>query len=255
MLRSGPSASATRPRARSRRPPTSLRRRPSQKRLRSPPKPSRPARACATACAAALDLGFAGMRRSLTWLVAVPLLLVSSQAAHFVAYRVVYPGTPFRTQVLLGTGHGYLDRLPIAFGAAGAIALVALLVAAFDASRGHAARALPPWAFGMLAPAAFVIQEFLERSLHSGTFAWHTAAAPTFLPGLAAQVPLALLAWLAARLLLRMAVHAGRALAVQPPRTAPAPPSFLCPAPPETPRARVLAWSLAERGPPHFAAV
>jgi hypothetical protein len=195
------------------------------------------------------------MRRRLTWFVAVPLLLASSQAAHFLAYRIVYPGTPLRAQVLLATGHGYLDRLPLVFGAAGAIALVALLVAVVDASRGHAARALPPWAFGLLAPAAFVIQEYLERSLHSGTFAWHTAAAPTFLPGLLTQVPLALLAWLAARLLLRAAAHAGRSLASQPPRFAPEPLVFLVPVPPAMPRARALARRLAERGPPLLVAV
>ena len=195
------------------------------------------------------------MRRSLTWFVAVPLLLASSQAAHFFAYRIVYPGTPLRAQMLLATGHGYLDRLPLVLGAAGAIALVALLVAVVDASRGHAPRALPPWAFGLLAPTAFVIQEYLERSLHSGTFAWHTAAAPTFVPGLLAQVPLALLAWVAARLLLRAAAHAGRALASPPPRLASEPLAFLVPAPPATPRTRVLARRLAERGPPLLAAV
>ena len=195
------------------------------------------------------------MRRSLTWLLAVPLLLVSSQAAHFFAYRVVYPGTPLRAHVLLATGHGYLDRLPLVFGAAGAIALVALLVAAVDASRGRAARALPPWAFGLLAPLAFVIQEYLERSLHAGTFVWQTAAAPTFLPGLLAQVPLALLAWLAARWLLRAAVHAGRALASRPPRFAPEPLVVLAPVTPATPRTGVLARRLAERGPPLLVAV
>jgi hypothetical protein len=190
------------------------------------------------------------MRRRVTWLVAVPLLLASSQAAHFFAYRTVYPGTPLRAQVLLATGHGYLDRLPLVFGAAGAIAFVALLVAAVDASRGRGPRALPPWAFGLLAPAAFVIQEYLERSLHSGTFVWHAAAAPTFLPGLLAQVPLALLAWLAARLLLRVAAHAGRSLASRPPRFAPEPLVVLAPATPAAPRTRVLARRLAERGPP-----
>jgi hypothetical protein len=195
------------------------------------------------------------MRRGLTWFVAVPLLLASSQAAHFLAYRIVYPGTPLRAQVLLATGHGYLDRLPLVFGAAGAIALVALLVAVVDASRGHAPRALPPWAFGLLAPAAFVIQEYLERSLHSGTFAWHTAAAPTFLPGLLAQIPLALLAWLAARLLLRAAAHAGRALTSPPPRFAPEPLVSLVPVAPATPRTHVLARRRAERGPPLLVAV
>jgi hypothetical protein len=128
-------------------------------------------------------------------------------------------------------------------------------VAAVDASRGRAARALPPWAFGLLAPAAFAIQEYLERSLHSGTFAWHTAAAPTFLPGLLAQIPLALLAWLAARLLLRAAVHAGRSLSARPPRCAPELLVLLVPVAPAAPRLRVLARRLAERGPPLSVAV
>jgi hypothetical protein len=195
------------------------------------------------------------MRRGIAWLVAVPLLLASTQAAHVVAYRIVYPGTPLRAQALLATGHGYLDRLPLALGAAGAIALVALLVAAVDASRGRAAQALPPWAFGLLAPIAFVIQEYLERSLHAGTFAWHTAAAPTFLPGLLAQVPLALLAWAAAKLLLRAATLAGRSFATAPPRSAPFALLVRAPLPPATPRTRVLARRLAERGPPLLAAV
>jgi hypothetical protein len=190
------------------------------------------------------------MRRGFTWVVAVPLLLASTQAGHVLAYRIAYPGTPLRAHMLLVTGHGYLDRLPLALGAAGAIALVALLVAAIDASRGRAPRALPPWAFALLAPIAFALQEYLERSLHSGTFAWHTAAAPTFLPGLVAQVPLALLAWLAARLLLRAAARAGRSLGLQPPRLAPEPLAVLVPLPPATPRTRVLARRLAERGPP-----
>jgi hypothetical protein len=195
------------------------------------------------------------VKRGLTWLVAVPLLLASTQAAHLIAYRIAYPATPLRAHALLATGHGYLDRLPLVFGAAGAIALVALLVAAVDASRGKAARALPPWAFALLAPIAFTLQEYLERSLHSGTFAWHTAAAPTFLPGLIAQVPLALLAWLAARQLLRVAAHAGRSLLTQPPRLAPEPVAVLVPLPPATPRTRVLARRLAERGPPLLVAV
>jgi len=189
------------------------------------------------------------MRRSLTWFVAVPLLLASSQAAHFLAYRIVYPGTPLRAQVLLATGHGYLDRLPLVFGAAGAIALVALLVAVVDASRGHAPRALPPWGFGLLAPAAFVIQEYLERSLHSGTFAWHTAAAPTFLPACSRRSrsrcsrgspPACCSA--------RLHMPDARSPCSRPACTgAPRLPRSARAA---TPRTRVLARRLAERGPP-----
>src|SRR5260221_13887571 len=178
------------------------------------------------------------MRRALTWLVALPLVLAGSQAAHLLAYRLVYPGAPVRSRMLLETGHGYLDRLPIALGIAGAVALVSLLVAALDAARGRAARTLPAWAFGLLAPAAFVFQEYLERSLHSGSFAWHAAAPPTFPPGLLAQLPFALVAWLVARALLRAAVRARRSFA-RPPRSLRqqvdsvfAPPRATVPAPP-----------------------
>ena len=190
------------------------------------------------------------MRRGLTWVLALPLLLAGSQAAHLVAYRLVYPGTPVRTRVLLETGHGYLDRLPLVLGVAAAVAAVSLLVAALDASRGRAARTLPPWAFGLLAPIAFVAQEYLERSLHSGTFAWHTAAAPTFLPGLVVQLPFSLLAWLAARLLLRAATRAGQLLAAHPraPRVRTSSPPVPDGTPP--PRRRLLAYGLAQRGPP-----
>ncbi|HEV7133735.1 MAG TPA: hypothetical protein VGN27_08425 [Gaiellaceae bacterium] len=195
------------------------------------------------------------MRRALAWALALPLTLAGSQAAHLLAYRLVYPRTPIRARVLLETGHGYLDRVPLALGIAGGVALVSLLTTALDASRGRSARTLPPWAFGLLAPAAFALQEFLERSLHSGTFAWHAAAAPTFLPGLLVQVPFGLLAWLTATLLLRAAVYAGRAAA--PARRLGRLISGAAPTPPGTApaRKRPLAHRLAERGPPLSLAV
>ncbi|HEX7525276.1 MAG TPA: hypothetical protein VF327_03155, partial [Gaiellaceae bacterium] len=155
-----------------------------------------------------------------------------------------------RVHALLVTGHGYLDQLPLVLGVALAIALVALLVAALDASRGRPARALPAWAFAVLAPLAFGLQEVIELSLHTGTFAWHAAAAPTFLPGLGLQLPFSLLAWLAARLLLRAAGRAGRSFASRPPVGRPL--ALLTPAPTGAtlPRARVVAYRLAKRGPP-----
>ena len=138
------------------------------------------------------------------------------------------------------TGHGYLDRMPLVLGAGLAVALVALVVAVLDASRGREARALPAWAFALLAPLAFAFQEILELSLRTGTFAWHGVAAPTFLPGIALQLPFSLLAWLAARLLLRAAGQAGRALASPPP----APPVALLP---RRARPAVRASAAAER--------
>jgi hypothetical protein len=190
------------------------------------------------------------MRRGLTWLVAVPLLVAGSQAAHALTYRIVYPGTSVRVHALMVTGHGYLDRMPLVLGAGLAVALVALVVAVLDASRGREARALPAWAFALLAPLAFAFQEILELSLRTGTFAWHGVAAPTFLPGIALQLPFSLLAWLAARLLLRAAGKAGRALASPPPAHPPLSPAVLDPPSAPLPRPSVLAYRLAKRGPP-----
>ena len=151
------------------------------------------------------------MRRGLTWALTLPLLLGGIEAAHALAYRLVYPQVHAR--VLLATGHAYLAWLPLLLGLSGALALVALVAAGIDAAHGRSPRDLPAWAFAIVPPAAFVLQEVLELSLHLGTFGWRAVLAPTFLPGLGLQLPLALLAYVAARLLLRTAERLGRALA------------------------------------------
>jgi len=152
------------------------------------------------------------MRRSLAWLVAVPLMLGGSQLAHAIAYRIAYPQAHARTLHLLATGHSYLAWLPVVLGIAGACVLVSLTVAAADAARGAPPRGLPAWAFALLPPLAFAAQETLELSLHNGTFAWQAVEAPTFLPGLVLQLPVGMLVYLVARLLLRAAERLGRAL-------------------------------------------
>jgi hypothetical protein len=152
------------------------------------------------------------MRRRLAWLAALPAMLAGTEAAHAVAYRLVFPQTGARVHVLALTGHDYLAWLPLALGIAGAVALVGLAAAVLDAARGRRVRDLPVWAFGLLPPCAFALQELLELSLHTGTFAWQAFAEPTFLPGLALQLPFALLAYVCARLLLRAAVRLGRLL-------------------------------------------
>jgi hypothetical protein len=191
------------------------------------------------------------MRRGLAWLVAVPLILAGSQAAHVLAYRWVYPEAHVRVLTLASTGHGYLAQLPIALGVGGAIALVSLLVVALDAARGRRARPLPAWAFAVLPPLAFVVQEVLELSLHTGTLAWHAVFAPTFLPGLALQLPFALAAYLAARLLLRVAERLGRLFAELP---RPAFAGLRWTPAADGPRALVSPLRLVARGPPLVAA-
>jgi hypothetical protein len=192
------------------------------------------------------------MRRALAWLVALPVLLTGSQAAHFLAYRWIYPEAHVRLDALVSTGHSYLSHLPLVLGVAGAIASLSLLLAAVDAARGRPARALPAWAFALLPPLAFVLQEFLERSLHLGAFAWQTALAPTFAPGLALQLPFALVAYVAARLLLRAAERTGRAFAAAArPRVRRVPPAAAARPVEALPlRGNPLSRLLAIRGPP-----
>jgi hypothetical protein len=186
------------------------------------------------------------MKRGLAWALTLPLVLVGTQAAHALAYDFVYPQAHER--ILLETGHRYLTWLPLALGLSGAVALAALCAAAADAARGRPARALPAWGFALLPPVTFVMQELLELSLHTGTFNAHALLAPTFLPGVLLQLPLALAAYIAARLLLKTAERVGRALAQQ--RTLPALVQLLT-APTAAPlRARAVVAGCSSRGPP-----
>jgi hypothetical protein len=53
-----------------------------------------------------------------------------------------------------------------------------------DAARLRPAEHAPAWAFALVAPATFAVQELLELSLHTGTFGWRDPVmAPTFPPG------------------------------------------------------------------------
>lgn len=152
------------------------------------------------------------MRRSAVWLAAAPLMFGGSELAHAVAYRIAYPEAHVRVLALIATGHSYFSRLPLILALALACLLVSLVVTAADAARCRPARPLPAWAFALLPPLAFALQETLELSLHTGTFAWRAVLAPTFVPGLLLQLPFALLVYLVARVLLRAAERIGRAL-------------------------------------------
>jgi hypothetical protein len=191
------------------------------------------------------------MRRGVAWLSALPLILAGSQAAHVIAYRLVYPSSHVRLHELVATGHGYMEQLPLVLGIAGAIAVVSLLVGVADAARGRRLRALPAWAFALLPMASFTLQEVLERSLHAEAFVWRAVESPTFLTGLLLQLPFALLAYVIARLLLHVAEEAGRRLGSVLPPARLEPASLPVPVVvSRTVRANALALRLAKRGPP-----
>ena len=140
-------------------------------------------------------------------------MLVGVEAAHALAYRVVFPEASLRGAVLAATGHAYAAWLPLLLALGGAVAIVGVAAAIADVVRGGTVRELGAGAFAALPPLAFALQELLELSLHTGHLAWHAFATPTFLPGLALQLPFALLAFVLTRVLLRVATKVGSILA------------------------------------------
>jgi len=189
------------------------------------------------------------------WLLSVPLMVVASQVAHVVAYRIVYPQAGVRLQMLIQTGHqymlgGYRGYLPLLVGVGCAIELVGVLWIVFG-SGGRRTRPVPAWALGVLPPLAYVIQEVTERWLLPGaSFPWQLVYEPTFRVGLLLQLPFALLAAGIAYLLLRVAERVGALLSRErPPQSAPAPFVHRLRAI-SLPVVRPLAACHAERGPP-----
>ena len=133
-----------------------------------------------------------------------------------------------------------------------AVVAASLLSEVAGAARRRQATGVQPWAFALLPPLSFTVQELLERWLAVHQAPWWMFEQPTFRIGLLLQLPFALLAYLVARALLRAARTAGESIA-----------SILTPRPgtavwpglprphrttPNRPRAVALGWSV--RGPP-----
>ena len=152
------------------------------------------------------------------WLLSLGLAAAGSLAAHGAAYRVAEPHADRREHLLEETGHGYLD--PALVGSL----CVALIVVGFAgrvlARTGRADRP-PLWLFALAPPLGFALQEHAERALHHDTLLL-AALEPAFLVGLLLQLPLALVALLAARALLAAAADLARHIGCPPrPKLAP----------------------------------
>jgi hypothetical protein len=180
-------------------------------------------------------------------LAAVPVSLLGCVAAHWAAYAIVHPDAHERAHALAGTGHGYAGYLPLA--ALAAVGLAALGAARHAATRPPGARP-SPWLFATLPPAAFAVQEHLERLLHAGSFPLDAALQPTFLVGLALQLPFALVAFALAVLLLRAAETVVAAGGRRPRRTRGAAPALRLPLSRHAVPRVGLALGHAQRGPP-----
>jgi len=124
------------------------------------------------------------IRRAFAWTLVIPLAAAGILVAHAAAYRLT--GTP------TGPLHAYLDHAPQIVAVLATIGLVGLAVQ----QRSVGSRSIG--AFALAAPAGFACQEHVERLIHTGEVPW-LLTTPSFLVGLALQVPVALLCVLVAR--------------------------------------------------------
>jgi hypothetical protein len=145
-------------------------------------------------------------------MLSVPLMLAGTQVAHVFAYRLAYPVARIRLHELVVTGHGYLGLWPLLLGLAAGVELAAVVSIAAGSFRRRPYTPAPPWAFAVMPALAYVFQEFLERWLSGSPFPWWMVLQPTFRIGLLLQLPFGVLAYLLARLLLRVAGDVGTAL-------------------------------------------
>jgi hypothetical protein len=190
------------------------------------------------------------MRQRLAWLSTAPLMLGGLFAGHWLGYRLAIPDAHTRADALAHSGHGYLGSAPLALTTCALVLIAALVFRALAGFRGQPRRAATSPAIVLLSPAAFVVQEHIERLVHSGQMPWTAALQPTFLVGLALQLPFALAALLIAWALDSTAHAVGRALAAAPPRL-PAPVLVAHPAyAMAAPRPAGLARGYGERAPP-----
>lgn len=181
-------------------------------------------------------------------------MLAGTEVAHWLAFRLVYPGAYERSVVLQQTGHGYFSWLPLAGGIGCALLVSALVVHGRGAADPEAGAVVATglWRFAVMPPLAFALQEHLERLISNGSV-MGVVFEPTFMLGVVLTLPFALVAYVVARLLLRVAEHVGRLLGRPRGSRLRYRPGLSCPVAFSElflPRVAVLAVGHAERGPP-----
>lgn len=170
-------------------------------------------------------------------LVAAPLATAACLAGHALGYRLAGAGV---ADVAL---HGYLRYAPLVLASAGSLLALALGLRVAGRLPGRPAA----WPYALVPPIAYAAQELAER-LAAGIGPAGLLHAPV-LAGLAVQAPLAALAYVLARALLRCADAAASLLAGEPP-AASATVFLPAPAPAPLPRRRPHGRPGLGRAPP-----
>jgi hypothetical protein len=163
-------------------------------------------------------------------LIALPIAGASWLSAHCLAYVLVPPadsGTMHPHH--MDESHNWFASMPVLVAAGVTVLAAGLLLCVGEGLRGGPERSpgLTP-VFALLPPLGFVVQEHLEHLLASGSAPYEVALEPTFLTGLALQLPFAVGALLLTGALLSLGYRFGRLLgrvipAARPPVSRPLP--------------------------------
>ena len=192
------------------------------------------------------------------WSLSLPLAAVGWLAGHSLAYTLVVPHDAHREELLAETGHAYLAGTPHVVSCALTLVLAGLVLAVYEGVRGHARARVPVWPVVLLPPLGFAAQEYLERLIELNAFPAGAALEPTFLVGIALQLPLGAAALLVANAVLAFGHALGRrALALRTlrlPAPHPLPPLPARPDPVLV-RVPVLAGCHGQRAPPGMVVV
>jgi hypothetical protein len=187
-------------------------------------------------------------------MLALPFAVASWLGAHCLAYWLVAPGAEQHMGMHAEHGHAWLGYTPALALWGLTLVIAGLVLCAGAGLRGLRPARPPVRLFAVLPPLAFTIQEHAERLLASGSLPHYLLLEPTFLVGLALQLPFALAALLVTRALYALGVGLGRVLATRLPvgralrhglpalAQLPAPPTLIAPAP--------LALGHGQRAPP-----
>jgi hypothetical protein len=152
-------------------------------------------------------------------------------------------------------GHTYFGSTPVLIAALITVLAAGLVLCVGEGLRGGTARLTPPaLLFALLPPLGFVVQEHVEDLVLSGSISGDLIAEPTFLAGLALQLPFAVVALLLCRGLYALGYGLGsflaRRLAVSTRVQSLAPPVHRRPAPVTLIPPSVLALGHGSRAPP-----
>jgi len=129
------------------------------------------------------------------WLVVGPAVIAGVLAGHELAYSV--------TGTREGPTHDYLAHMP-------QVLLILVVLGLVTARIGARIRLPPVWQLPVVAVATFVVQEHVERLVHTGGVPF-ILTTPVFLVGVVLQLPIAALAWLLTRSVLEALAVPGRA--------------------------------------------